>query len=135
MLATTTLEPDLLAETVLADAATATSASVVLDPWAKARCRDGHGTLTHLFFSEDALMIARAKAICSKCTVAEACLAGAVERQEPWGVWGGQLLVEGTPVAFKRGRGRPPKNPRPVLVVDEVPVPPMRIDVTAGRVA
>lgn len=135
MLATITPEPELLAEPLIAGTMTATSATVVVDPWAKARCRDGNGTLTHLFFSEDALLIARAKAICSKCVVAEACLTAAVERAEPWGVWGGQLLVDGTPVAFKRGRGRPPKHPRPALVVDEVPVPPMRIAVSAGRVA
>jgi hypothetical protein len=30
----------------------------------QARCADGHGTLTHLFFSDDVLDIARAKAIC-----------------------------------------------------------------------
>ena len=89
-----------------------------------ARCSDGNGTLTHLFFSDDEFDIARAKAICSKCGLAEACLRGALERAEGYGVWGGQLLVDGVAVAVKRGRGRPPKHPRPVLVVDEVPVPP-----------
>jgi WhiB family redox-sensing transcriptional regulator len=89
-----------------------------------ARCSDGNGTLTHLFFSDDEFDIARAKAICSRCRLAPSCLEGALERGEPYGVWGGQLLIEGTVVAVKRGRGRPPKHPRPVLVVDEVPVPP-----------
>ncbi|MEO6651443.1 MAG: WhiB family transcriptional regulator [Ilumatobacteraceae bacterium] len=89
-----------------------------------ARCADGNGTLTHLFFSDDEYDIARAKAICSKCGRAPSCLAGAIDRSEPHGVWGGQLLVDGEIVAVKRGRGRPPKYPRPVLVVDEVPVPP-----------
>lgn len=89
-----------------------------------ARCADGHGTLTHLFFSEDEFDIARAKAICTKCGLAGACLAGALERAEVYGVWGGQLLVDGVIVAVKRGRGRPPKHPRPPIVVDEVPVPP-----------
>lgn len=89
-----------------------------------ARCADGNGTLTHLFFSDDEFDIARAKAICSKCGRAPTCLSDALERAEPYGVWGGQLLVEGVVVAVKRGRGRPPKVPRPVLVVDEVPVPP-----------
>ncbi len=94
-------------------------------PWERrARCRDGNGTLTHLFFSEELIDIARAKAICSKCTVAEPCLAGALERVEPWGVWGGQLLANGQVVRNKRSRGRPPKKPRPELVVDEVPLPP-----------
>jgi WhiB family redox-sensing transcriptional regulator len=89
-----------------------------------ARCSDGNGTLTHLFFSDDEFDIARAKAICSRCRLAPSCLEGALERRESYGVWGGQLLIEGAIVAVKRGRGRPPKNPRPVLVVDEVPVPP-----------
>ena len=88
------------------------------------RCSDGQGTLTHLFFAEDEFDVARAKAICRKCGLAEACLQGALEREEVYGVWGGELLVEGVIVAIKRGRGRPPKQPRPVLVVDEVPVPP-----------
>jgi WhiB family redox-sensing transcriptional regulator len=89
-----------------------------------ARCSDGNGTLTHLFFSDDEFDIARAKAICSRCRLAPSCLEGALERGEAYGVWGGQLLIDGTVVAVKRGRGRPPKNPRPMLVVDEVPVPP-----------
>lgn len=89
-----------------------------------ARCSDGQGTLAHLFFSDDAFDIARAKAICGKCRLATTCLAGAIERGEAYGVWGGALFVEGQIVAVKRGRGRPPKTPRPALVVDEVPVPP-----------
>ena len=89
-----------------------------------ARCADGNGTLTHLFFSEDEFDIARAKAICGKCGLATSCLAGALQRVEVYGVWGGQLVVDGEIVAVKRGRGRPPKTPRPPLVVDEVPVPP-----------
>ena len=37
--------------------------------FAKARCQDGVGTLTELFFSEDLGDIARAKAICTNCAV------------------------------------------------------------------
>lgn len=92
--------------------------------WAKARCNDGAATLVSLFFSEELIDIARAKAICSKCPVRDDCLADAVERHEPWGVWGGQLILNGRIVAQKRRRGRPPKHPRPELVVDEVPIPP-----------
>lgn len=92
-----------------------------------ARCRDGNGTLTHLFFSEDLFDLARAKAICAKCSLAGSCLEGALERAEPWGVWGGQLLLNGAVLVNKRPRGRPPKNPRPELVVDEVPLPPYLI--------
>jgi WhiB family transcriptional regulator, redox-sensing transcriptional regulator len=100
-----------------------TNSGVALAPldWTRARCRDGHGTLTNLFFSDDLLEIARAKAICSKCTLTEACLEGAVERNEPWGVWGGELIETGVVVRSKRPRGRPPKTPRPELVITEDP--------------
>lgn len=89
-----------------------------------ARCADGNGTLAHLFFSDDEFDIARAKAICGKCGLATPCLAGALERAEVYGVWGGQLVIDGQVVAVKRNRGRPPKTPRPPIVVDEVPLPP-----------
>jgi hypothetical protein len=89
----------------------------------KARCRDLRGSLTRLFFSEELYDIARAKAICSKCAVRDLCLQGALDREEPWGVWGGELLVNGRIVANKRPRGRPPRTPRPELVVEEVPIP------------
>lgn len=90
----------------------------------KPRCADGNGTLTHLFFSDVPLDIARAKAICGKCALAETCRDGAVERAEPWGVWGGELIENGRIVVNKRPRGRPPKHPRPAVVIDEVPLPP-----------
>ena len=87
--------------------------------WHRARCRDGNGTLTHLFFSDEPIATARARAICSKCPLSAACLEGALERAEPWGVWGGQLIETGRIVADKRPRGRPPKHPRPLVVIDE----------------
>ena len=87
-----------------------------------ARCADGNGTLTPLFFSDHVLDIARAKAICAKCALREQCLADALEREEPWGVWGGELLLNGRIVRDKRPCGRPPKHPRPALVVDEMGV-------------
>ena len=90
----------------------------------QARCADGNGTLTHLFFADDPLSTARAKAICSKCKLAESCLEGALARAEPWGVWGGELIESGRIVLNKRPRGRPPKHPRPIVPVDEVPLPP-----------
>ena len=85
-----------------------------------ARCADGNGTLTPLFFSDHVLDIARAKAICGKCALRESCLADALDREEPWGVWGGELLSMGRIVAHKRPGGRPPKRPRPPVVVDEL---------------
>lgn len=102
---------------------------------AKPRCADGNGTLTHLFFSDIPLDTARAKAICGKCSLAEDCLTGALERAEPWGVWGGELVENGRVVANKRPRGRPPKNPRAVVVIDEVPIPPHLLRVRTDRVA
>ena len=87
-----------------------------------ARCADGNGTLTPLFFSDHVLDIARAKAICAKCALSERCLSGALEREEPWGVWGGELLSGGRIVANKRPGGRPPKIPRPTVIVGELGV-------------
>ena len=84
-----------------------------------ARCGDGHGTLTPLFFSDDLVDIARAKAICARCDLTASCLDGALERAEPWGVWGGELLENGVVVRNKRPRGRPAVLPRPTLVIDE----------------
>ena len=88
-----------------------------------ARCADGNGTLSHLFFSEDDHDLARAKAICRPCGLRETCLSGAIERMEPYGVWGGKLVLDGLPVEVKRKRGRPRKHPKPILVVDEAPIP------------
>ena len=85
-----------------------------------ARCADGNGTLTPLFFSDHVLDIARAKAICVKCALREQCLADALEREEPWGVWGGELLSGGRIVFNKRPGGRPPKRPRPPVIVNEL---------------
>lgn len=85
-----------------------------------ARCADGNGTLTGLFFSDHVVDIARAKAMCGLCPLREPCLAGALEREEPWGVWGGELLSGGRIVANKRPCGRPPKRPRPDVVYDEM---------------
>ncbi|MET0158952.1 MAG: WhiB family transcriptional regulator, partial [Acidimicrobiales bacterium] len=90
---------------------------------AKARCRDGSGALTHLFFSEELQDIARAKRICAECPVIEPCLSGALERREPWGVWGGQLILNGRILANKRRRGRPPKHPRPEDQLPVIPIP------------
>ncbi len=80
------------------------------DEWAAASCRDDTGGLTELFFSDQIPDIIRAKQVCSTCPLIEQCLDGALERREPWGVWGGQLFFNGRILAQKRKRGRPPKN-------------------------
>jgi WhiB family redox-sensing transcriptional regulator len=91
--------------------------------WDEARCRIGDGALAHLFFSEELQDIARAKSICAECPSLVPCLEGALERHEPWGVWGGQLFLNGKILASKRRRGRPPKNPRPEDQLPWVPLP------------
>lgn len=78
--------------------------------WDQACCRDGSGATTKLFFSDEIPDIRRAKAICRDCRLAEVCLAGAIERREPAGVWGGELFADGRILTHKRKRGRPPKN-------------------------
>ncbi len=91
--------------------------------WAQARCNDGAGSLTSLFFSEELQDIAAAKRICALCPVLAECLEGALDRREPWGVWGGQLFLNGRILANKRRRGRPPKVPRPEDQLPDVPIP------------
>ncbi|MGO9661528.1 MAG: WhiB family transcriptional regulator [Acidimicrobiales bacterium] len=77
--------------------------------WVDAACRDGVGSLTALFFSDEIPDIELAKAICSTCSLVVPCLQGALARREPAGVWGGQLFADGQVIARKRKRGRPPK--------------------------
>ncbi len=90
---------------------------------ASSRCRDLASTMTELFFSDELVDIARAKAICANCEVSTECLSAALTRNEPWGVWGGQLIKSGRIVSTKRGRGRPPKNPRTEIRVEEFTMP------------
>lgn len=85
-----------------------------------ARCADPRSAYSALFFSENPTDAARAKAICARCVVKELCLARAIARAEPYGVWGGEFVLDGEVVDVRRTRGRPPKSPRPPLVVDEV---------------
>ena len=81
------------------------------------------GVPTGIFFSEDLGDIAQAKGICAECPVLAPCLEAAIERREPWGVWGGQLFRNGHLLATKRRRGRPPKVPRPKDQLPVVPIP------------
>ncbi len=63
-----------------------------------------------LFFAESPQDVEYAKALCRACPVRMACLSGALERREPWGVWGGELFLRGEVVPRKRPRGRPRKT-------------------------
>lgn len=123
--ATRTLgNPEMITEPELEPSHTILSASSA-GWWAAASCRvdDGDESLAHLFFSEELQDIARAKTICSECPVIAPCLEGALERREPWGVWGGQLFLNGRILAQKRRRGRPPKTPRPEDQLPVIPIP------------
>jgi hypothetical protein len=51
-----------------------------------------------------------AKAYCRPCPMRGHCLAGAVERHEPHGVWGGEIFARGEIITEKRPRGRPPSS-------------------------
>jgi len=63
-----------------------------------------------VFFAETPADVEFAKSLCTTCPVRAACLAGALERREPWGVWGGELFDHGIVVPRKRPRGRPRKT-------------------------
>ena len=84
-------------------AALARAATVLDDPLP---CRASH---PQLWFSERPAELELAKARCRPCPLRQACLAGAMQRSEPWGVWGGEIFDHGRIVGRKRPRGRPPK--------------------------
>ena len=63
-----------------------------------------------LFFAESPADVEYAKSLCTDCPLRTTCLAGALERREPWGVWGGELFIQGVVVPRKRPRGRPRKS-------------------------
>ncbi len=63
-----------------------------------------------LYFAESPSDVELAKALCQDCPVRVECLAGALERREPWGVWGGELFLSGAVIPRKRPRGRPRKD-------------------------
>ncbi|MBA2388858.1 MAG: WhiB family transcriptional regulator [Geodermatophilaceae bacterium] len=62
-----------------------------------------------LWFAESPADLQTAKALCADCPVRLACLSGALQRGEPWGVWGGEIFDHGVVIAHKRPRGRPRK--------------------------
>ena len=72
-----------------------------------------------LFFAEAPADVEAAKALCRGCRIRVACLEGALERREPWGVWGGELFLRGTTVPRKRPRGRPRKEDAELAKADE----------------
>jgi WhiB family redox-sensing transcriptional regulator len=77
---------------------------------AKAFTLPCHQADPDLFYSETDQGIAEAKALCVTCPVRNKCLDGALSRQEPCGVWGGQLIEDGVIIERKRRAGRPPRQ-------------------------
>ena len=69
-------------------------------------CRSGDADL---WFAEAPAELERAKALCQTCPIKAECLAGALRRGEPWGVWGGEIFERGAVIPRKRPRGRPSK--------------------------
>ncbi|HEX6527121.1 MAG TPA: WhiB family transcriptional regulator [Streptosporangiaceae bacterium] len=70
-------------------------------------CQHGGG---EKWFSELPDELEQAKVCCQQCPLRTACLAGALERAEPYGVWGGEIFHKGAIIARKRPRGRPPRT-------------------------
>lgn len=60
-----------------------------------------------LWFAEHPADLEAAKRACGVCPLKAQCLAGALARREPWGVWGGEIVVDGAVRSRKRRRGRP----------------------------
>ena len=73
-------------------------------------CRDGD---SRLWFARDPGDLELAKAHCRGCPLRAACLAGAIERREPCGVWGGEIFDRGQILPVRGRRGRPHAD-RPV---------------------
>jgi WhiB family redox-sensing transcriptional regulator len=71
-------------------------------------CRSGDNP--DLWFADTPTDLEQAKLLCVDCPVRAECLAGALARQEPWGVWGGEIFERGAVIARKRPRGRPRKE-------------------------
>jgi WhiB family transcriptional regulator, redox-sensing transcriptional regulator len=61
------------------------------------------------FFSRRPADVAAAKSACARCPFRQQCLGRALRYAEPWGVWGGETIVEGVVVAKIRPPGRPPR--------------------------
>lgn len=116
----------------LVDTTIHTATSVADLPWEDiAACR-AVPNAADLFFSEDIGDIAAAKRVCADCSVLAECLEAALDRRELFGVWGGQLFINGKMLTVKRRRGRPPKVARPEDQMPVVPIP-VHLQATAQK--
>jgi WhiB family transcriptional regulator, redox-sensing transcriptional regulator len=102
------------AETAQAEANTRTAPATLAGSVTTAGLPNGLGLPCsddpELFFAESPQDVESAKELCQDCPARLTCLAGALERREPWGVWGGELFLRGEVVPRKRPRGRPRKT-------------------------
>lgn len=102
------------AQSVAAGAVSVTGLAAGAGPTVMAGVPSGRalpcGDDPELFFAESPDDVEYAKSLCLGCPARMACLSGAVERREPWGVWGGELFLRGEIVPRKRPRGRPRKT-------------------------
>lgn len=69
-----------------------------------------HADDPDLWFAEHPSDLERAKTLCGTCPIRRQCLSAALERAEPWGVWGGEIVEGGAVLTRKRARGRPRKQ-------------------------
>lgn len=75
-----------------------------------------------LWFADSPVDVEFAKALCADCPLRAECLAGALGRREPAGVWGGELFDHGSIISHKRARGRPSKRSKPPVRYPICPV-------------
>lgn len=68
-----------------------------------------------LWFADKPDQVDQAKRMCGGCPLQADCLAGALHRREPWGVWGGELFEGGRIIPRKIPRGRPRKTAVPAV--------------------
>jgi WhiB family redox-sensing transcriptional regulator len=101
------------------------------DDWTVAAACRTVPNASELFFSDEFADIRLAKLTCAECPVIAQCLEEAFDRNEPWGVWGGQLFEDGRIVVIKRRRGRPPKTPRPEDQLPMIPIPEHLVELVA----
>ena len=61
-----------------------------------------------MWFADSPTQLEQAKALCADCPIRLQCLNEALEREEPWGVWGGEIIERGPSSALFNA----PQHPR-----------------------